>query len=278
MISENLKQLREKAGMTQKNLADKLFVSPQAVSRWESGDTEPSATTLNQLANIFGVSIDELFGHPAPKPEVVVKKETIYTAAPAVLGVCDKCKKVITDVNDYVKITHGARRKTYSCLCKSCDDKIKKAKIEADIKYGIKCRKKSFIWGGIITAIILFISILLVVNGDYSTGTNAGFIIVALLFFPFLSCIFLKNNFVLEMIGTIFSFGFIKFPGLIFSLDLDGIFWFITVKLLFCIIGILLAVAAFLIAVTIGLLVSVFVYPFALIKNIRHPEKSEKFF
>lgn len=66
--------------------------------------------------------------------------------------------------------------------------------------------------------------------------------------------------------------GFVKFPGLIFTLDLDGIAWLLTVKLLFWVLGFVLAALFFLLAVGLGLIVGIFVYPYALKKNIQHPE------
>ena len=60
MISDNIKNLRKEKGLTQKELADLLHVTSQAVSRWEKGDVEPSVETLNNMAKIFNVSIDEL--------------------------------------------------------------------------------------------------------------------------------------------------------------------------------------------------------------------------
>jgi hypothetical protein len=71
------------------------------------------------------------------------------------------------------------------------------------------------------------------------------------------------------MIATIFSWGFVTMPGLIFTLDLDGIIWLLTVKLLFWIIELLLAIAFGLLAIALGAIMSLFVYPFALIKNIK---------
>jgi len=59
-------------------------------------------------------------------------------------------------------------------------------------------------------------------------------------------------------------------PGLIFTLDLEGIIWLLTVKLLFWIIGIVLATLTGILAVALGLVVSLFVYPYAIIENIRH--------
>ena len=53
MIGANIKKLRMQHGMTQKNLADKLFVSAQAVSRWENNEVEPSISTILELAKIF---------------------------------------------------------------------------------------------------------------------------------------------------------------------------------------------------------------------------------
>ena len=69
MIGNNIKRLRTERGMTQKALADKLFVSAQAVSRWENNEVEPSITTLTELAKIFGVSADEILGLETKKIE-----------------------------------------------------------------------------------------------------------------------------------------------------------------------------------------------------------------
>ena len=55
MIGANIKKLRLEHGMTQKNLADKLFVSAQAVSRWENNEVEPSISTILELAKIFEI-------------------------------------------------------------------------------------------------------------------------------------------------------------------------------------------------------------------------------
>lgn len=59
-----LQKLRESKGMTQAELAEKLFVTRQAVSRWENGETIPSTDTLKMLSKIFDVSINTLLGSP----------------------------------------------------------------------------------------------------------------------------------------------------------------------------------------------------------------------
>ena len=57
-----LKDLRNKKGLSQEELADKLFVTRQAVSRWENGNTVPNADTMKLLSKFFDVSINTLLG------------------------------------------------------------------------------------------------------------------------------------------------------------------------------------------------------------------------
>lgn len=57
-------QLRTKSGLTQNELAEKIFVTRQAVSRWETGETMPNTETLKMLSKLFDVSINTLLGSP----------------------------------------------------------------------------------------------------------------------------------------------------------------------------------------------------------------------
>ena len=59
-LASNIAKLRKKCGMTQEQLAERLFVSNKAVSKWERGAGYPEITQLLSLSNIFGVSIDAL--------------------------------------------------------------------------------------------------------------------------------------------------------------------------------------------------------------------------
>ena len=59
-----LYELRTKHKMTQDELAEKTFVTRQAVSRWEKGETVPNSETLKLLSKIFNVSINTLLGSP----------------------------------------------------------------------------------------------------------------------------------------------------------------------------------------------------------------------
>ncbi|MGN0666979.1 MAG: zinc ribbon domain-containing protein [Huintestinicola sp.] len=57
-------ELRTKNGLSQEELAEKVFVTRQAVSRWENGDTTPNCETLKLLSKLFDVSINTLLGSP----------------------------------------------------------------------------------------------------------------------------------------------------------------------------------------------------------------------
>ncbi len=60
-LGKKIRQLRFKAQLTQEQLAEKLGIGPQSVSKWENSVAMPDITALPLLAEIFGVSIDELF-------------------------------------------------------------------------------------------------------------------------------------------------------------------------------------------------------------------------
>jgi len=57
-------ELRTKNGLSQEELAEKIYVTRQAVSRWENGETIPNTETLKLLSKLFDVSINTLLGSP----------------------------------------------------------------------------------------------------------------------------------------------------------------------------------------------------------------------
>ena len=80
-----LLELRSKAGLSQDELAERVFVTRQAVSRWENGETTPNIETLKLLSKLFDVSINTLLGSPRqlicqccgmPMDDAVISKET----------------------------------------------------------------------------------------------------------------------------------------------------------------------------------------------------------
>ena len=63
MLPKRLKELRTAAKMSQKELAKKLFMSQQAIAKWETGAATPNPETLVKIAELFGVTVDQLLGN-----------------------------------------------------------------------------------------------------------------------------------------------------------------------------------------------------------------------
>lgn len=77
IIAKNISEFRKKAGLTQEQLADKLGVTFQAVSKWENNQSCPDILLLPQIADIFGVSVDEIFGRTQTTPLTWQDDETV---------------------------------------------------------------------------------------------------------------------------------------------------------------------------------------------------------
>ena len=69
LIGANISAYRKRVGLTQKGLAKKLNYSDKAVSKWERGDSIPDVLTLAQLAELFGVTVNDLVADPDVLPE-----------------------------------------------------------------------------------------------------------------------------------------------------------------------------------------------------------------
>ena len=80
-IGRNIRELRLKNGLTQENLAERLGVSYQAVSKWETNANTPDIALLPEIAKVFGISIDELFSDSTPvftaNPELIKDDDVI---------------------------------------------------------------------------------------------------------------------------------------------------------------------------------------------------------
>lgn len=76
LFNEKLKMLRKENNLTQEELAEKLYVSRQAVTKWESGDGTPDIENLKQISELFNISIDELVKEDK---NVTIENEEKYT-------------------------------------------------------------------------------------------------------------------------------------------------------------------------------------------------------
>lgn len=77
MLSSNIAKLRKRNGLTQIEFAKKLHVTQSAVSHWESGRSMPDTTQLFNIAQLFGMTVDELSSGTA----TIVKPDT-HTITP----------------------------------------------------------------------------------------------------------------------------------------------------------------------------------------------------
>lgn len=81
-LGTKIRELRRRDGRTQDDLAEALGVTPQAVSRWESGGSYPDMEMIPAVANYFHISIDELFGYHDAREE---KIRTILASASEIM-------------------------------------------------------------------------------------------------------------------------------------------------------------------------------------------------
>ena len=67
-MQEILKTLRQRNGLTQEQMAARVMVTRQAVSRWETGETQPNTDTLKILSREFDVSVNTCLLYTSPSP------------------------------------------------------------------------------------------------------------------------------------------------------------------------------------------------------------------
>ena len=73
-FGQRLSRLRKEKGLTQEDVANQITISPQAVSKWENDISSPDILVLGNLADILGVSVDELLGRDVKEEKVVIKQ------------------------------------------------------------------------------------------------------------------------------------------------------------------------------------------------------------
>ena len=99
-------ELRNKAGLSQEELAQMIFVSRQAVSRWETGETMPSIDALRALSQVFNVSVDELLGSYEVENGCGDSEEYLYNNLDKLNNFCNKyLGKEIFDDTTETKVT-----------------------------------------------------------------------------------------------------------------------------------------------------------------------------
>lgn len=90
-----LKELREEAQLTQKQLAEKIDNVQRNVSNWENGTSEPDCETIVKLADVLGVTTDELLDRGAPPAADIAKLSASAPLLREILQLSDKQREAL---------------------------------------------------------------------------------------------------------------------------------------------------------------------------------------
>ncbi|HNX15828.1 MAG TPA: helix-turn-helix transcriptional regulator [Bacilli bacterium] len=292
-----IEKLRKQLELTTDDLAKKLDVSRQTIYKWETDSALPDIPHLKQLAAIFNTTTDYLLSEEENEPTAVLEEKKpeaestpmviINNPQPEIEYVCMTCGKVIRKGEKSFphakteRIRHGKTSRDEvvgtGVECEAChnkrmeDERLQRlAARNAVLSEAKKRRIWNFVVLGLLLALTLSISIPQYVSGDSIIGTIV--LVFGLLVTISVPTVILGNTFVSDVFIGMASWGFVKFPGIIFSFSVDGFVFLIAMKVLFFILGIAVMLGAFLLACVITGLLSIFVYPYALVKNINNPE------
>ena len=129
-FGNRLLELRKKAGLSQSELGGKLGLSNKAVSKWENGQARPGLDAVHRLADILGVSVDELFNTPSSEKKI---SRIVITGGPCagkttamswIQNAFSKLGYAVLFVDETATqlITGGAAHPTgiSSCSCSGC--------------------------------------------------------------------------------------------------------------------------------------------------------------
>lgn len=101
MFNEKLKEFRKKANLTQEELAEKINVSRQTIVKWESGESEPTISIAKNIAELFGVTVEEMVGITSRNKEISITKK-VWTIVLAIIAIPFTIM-IITMIDPYVE-------------------------------------------------------------------------------------------------------------------------------------------------------------------------------
>ncbi|MDE6200759.1 MAG: helix-turn-helix domain-containing protein [Clostridiales bacterium] len=273
-INEKISALRKSNNMTQAELGTKLNVTFQAVSKWESGKSYPDFETLSKMAKIFGVPIsyfEEGGENVTETAATATADEFGKTESGKVVGFCKDCGKLVHEGEESCT--------TPVVICKQCalrrenikkvqenEQKLQKqqaeravkAKKQAEVDRGKKRRNRGLIVSAIITVALLVLFTVLAIKSPEDTVMYIAIMAFTVVCgYPFFAQLF-WDGIVVDIVlvgGKI-----VGMPGVIFSLDLDGIIFLIVVKILFAVIKMLIFMLTFLFMIFVAMVVATFVF------------------
>jgi len=253
--------------LTQGQLAEKLYVSPQAVSKWEKDQSEPDLATIKKLADIFEISVDQFFLEEKETAQDEVELEEIVESTQAI---CSICLKEIADDNIHA---HNP-----ALICKDCHNELleeegffedfSKNKPKSITIGKLKGKIPFIIGAGIGIGIFLLYLGLGIFSDDitFIDGLTTG-IVLGVLSITFITQV-LYDSWLRDFFTGFMGYT-MRMPGLIFELSIDGIIWVIIVKFIFGIITFLITVAVFLLGLGLSIAISPFTYVYELVIRIK---------
>lgn len=279
-IGKNIKEYRNKLNITQKDLADKLHVTYQAVSRWENEETEPSISTITQMCEIFNCTVDELLGvevqvEEEAKKEVEVQNstsKTVFVPYPTLIN--QNSKKNRTNNFEDKESNMGAiepnkildknrPKQEERKRVRSSHERVEEF-VEKNV-YAIR-RTIGLVAGFITAAVVIIIGVVIKIYLNKSVGI--GIAVSSILFFTLINTIVYYNNFVAFAFEFIKDKGLFGFLGFFFDLEDANV---ITIILLFIGLILFVVVASVMIVIfTVLSVISLFLFPVALYRNIKH--------
>lgn len=283
-LGQKIKKLRIEKELTQKDLADKLNVTFQTVSKWENDENEPDVATIKELAKLFDCSLDQLLNEEETKVETtepIEKANETIVIHQKEMHVCERCKKDIPEddlemedicIHPAGRGRHAEYHKAY--YHKRCFEETKKEREEEARRVraykASRAKKLSFGWG--IAAGIVSLGIAL---GIFLANTEAvhpaiGVLLSFLIGYGMFAMIYcIISGSYISLVFFKCATASIKFPGLIFSWSIEGFAWVIAMKILFAILGFLFGVVALFFGTALSALLSAISFPFVLIHNVR---------
>lgn len=282
-------QLRKNAQVTQSQLGDYLNVSAQAVSKWERDCAEPDLGTVKKICEFFKISVGEFF---EDEPQSALGEEKVADVlqsefAEKTIGYCVDCGIVVAQKDLGCQLPR--------VVCDRCQEKRKAiyeeqkqeeiASVESELKGFESKKKKSIIWGSIFAAFVLAAFLAgIILSGTKDAGKIALWtgVAVAVMYgaYALVGELYFGGGIVLDIL-EFFIASPIKLPGIIFGLDMDGLIFFVVVKVLFAILGFLFGLAMFVAGVLVGMIVSTIAFPISMskankeIKGLKTKLKSE---
>ncbi len=277
-----IRTLRKKNQMTQQALADNLNISGQAVSKWENNLAQPDLDTVLKMTEIFGITLNEFTAlcssagadiDGEQTADEAQSAENVGAGAPRLFGVCFDCGSSIYNEEEIGE-------KKPKLICKAC----KQARIDAENaviaeKERKRMEKKqevvsdfrrALIIPGIVIGIILaLLAVLLISSVGFKEALSSCLVLALIALITYTMVVQIMWDGVVSDIFYWAKDKSFSMPGLIFTLDLDGLIWFIVVKIGLTILSLLLSLIVAVIGTAFCLVISPFIFPFALIANIK---------